>query len=867
MKKGLICRKEERREAVRENSRLNGLDYLEVGEDRRELTVHFLGKAPVELKPDNVVIEGGRRVRDIKVRGIRIERVDMAELDDTMTVHTDKEGDFSTYTLRVVVRDGDGNLATHPSFDPHYDHVEFNFKVDCPSDLDCKPLPVCPPGPRDEPVINYLAKDYSSFRQLVLDRLALIVPEWRERHVPDLGVALIEIFAYVGDHLSYYQDAVATEAYLDTARRRISVRRHARLVDYTLHEGCNARAWVCVETDSHVELDPSDVYFVTRPGNVDEVVLREEDLLNQPSAPQYQVFEPMTEAKISLYPGEHRIKFYTWGDRECCLPRGAVTATLVGRWIDPAGPEEPVCEAPVIEVRTGRGGKGPNQNSKPTPPVGSSPSQDLHLSVGDVLIFEETVGPKTGSRADADPRHRHPVRLTGLAATRDPLRPELPLTEITWGEEDALPFPLCLSAMGHPPDCETLEDVSVARGNVILVDHGLSVVEDLGTVAAKQAVQECDCTGLVIDTPVLAERFNPSLKRTPLTYRQPLDRGAPASRTLAQDVRQALPSVTLTATPPQGVGEIWTARRDLLGSLAADAHFVVEREDDGLARLRFGDDELGRAPEAGSSFAASYRVGNGPAGNVGAEAIALLITRKQAQSGGVLAIRNPLPAQGGTAAEPIAETKLFAPHAFRQRLERAVTAEDYATIAMREFPTRLQRAKAVTRWNGSWNEILVAIDPLGKEEPDSALLAEVARRLHRYRRIGHNLVVKGARRVPLDIELLVCVKPGYLRGHVKSALLSVLGNRRQADGRLGFFHPDALSFGEGVFLSRLVATAQAVTGVESVQATRLQRLNEDPDHEIENGVLPLGPLEIARLDNDPSVPENGRLQLDVRGGR
>jgi len=31
--------------------------------------------------------------------------------------------------------------------------------------------------------------------------------------------------------------------------------------------------------------------------------------------------------------------------------------------------------------------------------------------------------------------------------------------------------------------------------------------------------------------------------------------------------------------------------------------------------------------------------------------------------------------------------------------------------------------------------------------------------------------------------------------------------------------------------------------------------------------LPLGPLEIARLDNNPSFPENGKLTLDMRGGR
>ena len=68
------------------------------------------------------------------------------------------------------------------------------------------------------------------------------MPDWQETHAPDLGVALVELLAYAGDYLSYYQDAVATEAYLGTARQRISVRRHARLVDYRMHEGCNARA-------------------------------------------------------------------------------------------------------------------------------------------------------------------------------------------------------------------------------------------------------------------------------------------------------------------------------------------------------------------------------------------------------------------------------------------------------------------------------------------------------------------------------------------------------------------------------------------------------------------------------------------------
>ena len=78
----------------------------------------------------------------------------------------------------------------------------------------------------------------------MLDRLAITLPQWQERSPADLGVMLVELMAYAADHLSYYQDAIATEAYLGTARKRVSVRRHARLLDYLMNDGCNARVWV-----------------------------------------------------------------------------------------------------------------------------------------------------------------------------------------------------------------------------------------------------------------------------------------------------------------------------------------------------------------------------------------------------------------------------------------------------------------------------------------------------------------------------------------------------------------------------------------------------------------------------------------------
>jgi hypothetical protein len=851
----LICRKEQRREEVRKHTRLNGLDYLEVGKDRRTLIVYFLGKAPVLIDSSNVVIEGGRRIQDIQVDKVTVHRSEMTELDDTMEIVTDKEGDFSSYTMRMVTRDEHGDYQPHPSFDPRYDRVEFSFKVDCPSDLDCKQPLVCPPEPRDEPVINYLAKDYDSFRQLILDRLALVMPEWQERHVPDLGIALVEVLAYAGDHLSYYQDAVATEAYLDTARQRISVRRHSRLVDYLLHEGCNARTWVCVGTDSVVTLKPSEIYFITKLENIG-LVVQDKDLRNLPSG-GYEIFEPMTDLEITFYPGQHEIHFYTWGNQECCLPRGTTSATLIGRWIEePTSTELPPC-----------GPKEDGSSDNVIRTLEATIAPDLHLKPGDVLIFEERIGPKTGNPADADPKRRHAVRLTDVQQGHDPLHPEIAVTEITWTEEDALPFPLCLSAMGPPPECEIIENISVACGNLVLVDHGQRVTEDLPPVLVKDTIETCDCTGKVAETVIVPERYRPVLKEAPLTFGEPLTPDISASRMLVQDVRQTLPHVALTGTVPNAEPVVWSPQRDLLYSHNPDLHFVVEMDNDRRAHLRFGDDELGHQPEAGMAFHAVYRVGIGPSGNVGAGTINHLVSRTDTLSGGFISIRNPLPARGGTAPEPMTEAKLFAPYAFKQRLERAITVDDYADIVLREFGNRVQRAAATLRWNGSWYEILVAVDPLGKEEVDSTLLEEITGRLYRYRRIGHNLVVKSAHRVPLDIELLVCVLPNYLRGHVRAALLEIFSNRRLNGGRLGMFHVDHLTFGDDIYLSTLIAAAQSVPGVESVKITKLQRLYEPANGEIENGILPLGPLEIASLDNDPSFPENGRLLFNMRGGR
>jgi len=132
---------------------------------------------------------------------------------------------------------------------------------------------------------------------------------------------------------------------------------------------------------------------------------------------------------------------------------------------------------------------------------------------------------------------------------------------------------------------------------------------------------------------------------------------------------------------------------------------------------------------------------------------------------------------------------------------------------------------------------------------------------------GYDLHINDPIRVSLEIDLLVCVDPGYFRSDVRRGLLEVLSNRVRADGTRGLFHPDNFSFGQTVYLSPLYAAARTVPGVESMEVIHFSRQGQDDPKPLADGFMPLGRLEIARLDNDPDFPEHGVLGLDLHGGK
>ncbi|MFT3769519.1 MAG: putative baseplate assembly protein [Minicystis sp.] len=498
-----------------------------------------------------------------------------------------------------------------------------------------------------------------------------------------------------------------------------------------------------------------------------------------------------------------------------------------------------------------------------------------------VLIFEEVLGPRTGRAADADPARRHAVRLTKVEKGSDPLGGRfldppndgaVDVTTIAWATADALPFPLCISA--QLDGGEYLDEVSVARGNIVLADHGVTLFDepldpvpypDLRLSPPSSGCDRCETCEPVV-TPA---RYRPSLAAGPVTQAATItifeggarrvmgfDPDAPAAAAMTWSMDQVLPAVTLQTDDGWG----WSPQRDLLGSDAFARDFVVEVEDDGRAALRFGDDRNGARPAPGTRLLARYRVGNGAAGNVGAEALAHVTTTDDRIEGA----RNPLPAKGGVDPESVERVRQYAPSAFRVP-KRAVTPEDYARFA--EQHPEVQRAVATLRWTGSWRTVFITVDRLGGRPIDADFEADLRDFLEPYRMAGQDIEIDGPELVALELDLHICVAPDHFRSDVKAALLEVFGSRDLATGGRGFFHPDNFTFAQPVYLSRIYAAAQSVPGVRAVRVTKLQRLGVDDRTALDRGELTLRRLEIAQLENDPSFPERGVLRLSMEGGR
>ncbi len=361
------------------------------------------------------------------------------------------------------------------------------------------------------------------------------------------------------------------------------------------------------------------------------------------------------------------------------------------------------------------------------------------------------------------------------------------------------------------------------------------VVEQFVKVSLATIESAVAAPGNLIDVLTFEETPNPALSAFALTN---------------YDASEALPSIALTSLF-EGESAAWNALPDLLGSGPADTNFVVEIESDGSAFLRFGDGVNGEAPASGTAFTATYRIGNGTAGNVGAESLVYFAGDPR-----IASCANPIAAAGGVDPETNDQIRRRAPQAFRTQ-ERAVTMDDYATVT-EQGSSAIEDAAAALRWTGSWYTVFITAEPRTGANLSDSLRKSLTKYVNGYRLAGQDLLLEGPDYVSLDVQLTVCVEPDYFQRDVQQALLAAFAT---------LFSSGAFELGQTVYLSRLYAVARTVAGVGTVAATVFQPQGVATDQYLLAGEIPLGPFQAARLENDPSLPNHGQLTLSMVGGK
>ena len=99
-------------------------------------------------------------------------------------------------------------------------------------------MPLLPPS------VDYTDKDFDALRERLIALLQSVFPEWSDFAVAGFGNILLEMYAFVGDVITYYLDAQARESRLATATQRKNVIALARMLGFRLQGARAAKATV-----------------------------------------------------------------------------------------------------------------------------------------------------------------------------------------------------------------------------------------------------------------------------------------------------------------------------------------------------------------------------------------------------------------------------------------------------------------------------------------------------------------------------------------------------------------------------------------------------------------------------------------------
>lgn len=253
------------------------------------------------------------------------------------------------------------------------------------------------------------------------------------------------------------------------------------------------------------------------------------------------------------------------------------------------------------------------------------------------------------------------------------------------------------------------------------------------------------------------------------------------------------------------------------------------------------------------------------------------------------------------------EAKHDGPRSIHQQL-RMVTLEDYKNQLL-DHPLVLD-VDAYSRWTGSWNthflvvrltnnllldetlskqNIIPHADSLEQQEElfelfkndlinyyqqqqiDINQVPDIENRnsrfliqdiIKRQRMIGQEVLLQDATLVGIVLSISINITGDFYRSEIDDAVHAGL-----LDPLAGFFAPGELQFGEDVVVSNIIEALMSLDGIESVCINRLKRIGSIYADQSDSGRIVLQGHEIAVLENDIGIPQNGYLTVKLHGGK
>lgn len=811
-----------------------GIDFVRVLNacDQRTLRIYFvtnLGRLrPAFTNNDrlgysSIVITGDtdKSLPSPRVTSITEVYGNQAQFDTTLRrwfveFTVDEPGGFANYRLRI---DDNHGLNQRTRIDPAFNNVKFSFKLGCEDGLDCGPVAsICPVEPEVDFPVDYLARDFVSFKNALLDFAAHRYPNWTLPLEADMGVMLSEVFAALGDEFSYLQDRYAREAFLETANQRRSLRKKARLLDYEIHDGRN-------------------------PTTLLEVHVQGAGVLN---VAQTVKGELPTELQVQSDDG--RVIVYEFGHGLFDEQGYALDAEWNLGALEPYAfdiDNEPCLTAGSTSILV-------------KSPASGTPRQLLAEETPRYVLLQ-TPG-KDGIKG-----HSHFARIVDFDDDTDPLL-GVSLTRIHWDADDALPFEMSL---------RTLE-VSL---NIVFATAGKTNKIEFTAVSEVGSPDLVDTTKEITVVRESGIRDEESL--APLTYHlfgipSTDEQGLGF---LGSSLRSTTPETRLYSDATQTE---WHYRRSLIGTTAEDEVFTLEdgiyrairrfytpngtfvHRDYATGRgysLRFGEGQFGLKPAG--TFTLRYRTGPGSSANTPAGSIRL-VENLVIDALTIDGVTNPDAVTSGVDPESQNDIKMLVPEAYRAETYFAVQPKDFQTQA--ERLSFVQRASATQRYTGSWLTHFVTADPLNANDLTDEQVSTLSAWMDCVRQAGRDVIVKHPKVLPLDLELHVCLEPNTYASDVAQQAHEVLFGPGTLRRLKGFFHPDNFTFGTPLHRSALEAALQRIPGVKSVRRMYVRERGQREFRLFEELTLAIAPDQVLRLDNDPNRPENGSLRIITEGG-